>query len=100
MKKYTVITSGMAEADIDDFYDHILYEYKQLDTAIRNRNNIENTIQKLTLLAGVIGPNEYVQAMFGINARHIIYKKMSIIFIIEENDVAYVLRVIASALIH
>jgi len=99
MKTYTVVTSKRAKADIRAFYNCIFYEYKQPDTAIRNRNNIRRTIRKLALLAGTIGANEHIQKMFGAKARHIRYKKMAIIYIVEGN-LAYVKRVIPSALIH
>jgi hypothetical protein len=56
-------------------------------------------IQKLSVYADSVGANEYVQDMFGINVRHIIFKKMAIIFFIED-DIVYIKRVIARALIH
>jgi hypothetical protein len=40
--------------------------------------------------------NEYVQAMFGINVRHITFKKMAIVFLIED-DVVYIQLVISVA---
>jgi hypothetical protein len=60
---------------------------------------MNGTIYKLSFLASSIGANEYVQSMYGVNARHIRYKKMAIIFFIE-GDVVYIKRVIAGALIH
>jgi hypothetical protein len=60
---------------------------------------VNNTIDSLSRLAGVLGYNEYVQAMFGADARHIIYKKVAIIYVVRGETVC-VLRVIPGALIH
>ncbi|MDR0834694.1 MAG: hypothetical protein LBN93_11030 [Candidatus Symbiothrix sp.] len=99
MNKFTVIISPRAKKDIKTFYNHICYEYKQPETAAKNRRYLQNRINQLSWCAGVVGSNEYVQGMFGTNARHIIFKKMAIIFYFED-DYVYVDRVIASALIH
>jgi plasmid stabilization system protein ParE len=99
MDKFTIIISPQAKKDIETFYNHICYEYKQPETAAENRNGLQNRINQLSWLAAAIGTNKYVQSMFDANARHIIFKKMAIIYYLEDGCV-YVDRVIASSLIH
>jgi hypothetical protein len=99
MKKYIISVSVNAIVDIANLNRYISQELKAPDTAAAYIKGVNATIQKLSLLAGAIGTNEYVQNMFGANARHITYKKMAIIFF-TEGDVAYVLHVIAAARIH
>jgi hypothetical protein len=72
---------------------------KASDTAANYIKGLKMIIQKLSVYADSVGANEYVQDMFGINVRHIIFKKMAIIFFIED-DIVYIKRIIARALIH
>jgi hypothetical protein len=99
MKKYTVILSAEAMMDTDDVYNYIANEIKQKETAYRYKAGLIHTIQKLSFYADTTGVNEYVQNMFGVDARRIIYKKTTIIFCIKDDHV-YVKRVIASSMIH
>jgi hypothetical protein len=99
MNTYSISISVKAGEDMSALYRHICYLYKQRQTAIRYIRGLNNTIDSLSWLAGVLGYNEYVQAMFGADARHITYKKVAIIYVVREQTV-YVLRVIPGALIH
>ena len=99
MKTQTLIISEKAKRDINDFYCHIYYAYKQPITAQRNRKELYDRIKRLPFFANAIGKNEYVQKMFGKKARHITYKKMAIIFFVEQETI-YIQRIIASSLIH
>jgi hypothetical protein len=94
-----IIISSQAARDIAAFYDCICYKYKQPNTADKNRRGLQTRISQLSWLADVVGYNEYIQSMFGANARCITFKKMTIIFFVED-DCVYVERVIASSLIH
>jgi hypothetical protein len=100
MKKYTIILAKKAEADMNAFYNYIFYEYKQPLTALRNRIALHKTIQKLSVFAGsiAISQSNYIQALYGPDARHINYKKMAIIYVIH-SDYVLIQRVIPSALI-
>ncbi|MDR2564134.1 MAG: hypothetical protein LBC98_09395, partial [Prevotellaceae bacterium] len=69
------------------------------DASDKYIQGLDDTIEKLSYCAGSIGKNEYVQKMFGEKARHIVHKKMAIIFFVED-DTAYVIRIIAGSLIH
>jgi hypothetical protein len=99
MNKFQIIISLQAKKDIKVFYNHICYEYKQPKTANENRRRLYERIDQLSWLADVVGCNDYVQNMFGVDARHIVYKKMAIIYVIRRN-IVYVKRVIASSMIH
>jgi hypothetical protein len=99
MNAYSISISVQAGEDIKALYYHICYRYKQKLTAIRYVRGVNNTIDSLSRLAGILGYNEYVQAMFGADARHITYKKVAIIYVVR-GETVYVLRIIASAVIH
>jgi plasmid stabilization system protein ParE len=100
MKYFQVITSPKAQSDITDLKQFIKNELKVPETASNYIKGLNATIQKLSYLADIRkGFNPYVQSMFGENAHHVIYKKMTIIYYIE-NDCVYVDRVIATSLIH
>ena len=98
MKKYTIIITKTAQADMRKFHNFICKVYKQKATAKHYRNGILRTARKLAGYAGSLGRNEYVQKKFGMEARHITYKKMAIIYVIKD-DVVYVRRIIPSSLI-
>jgi hypothetical protein len=99
MKTYKIIIFKEAETDIQNTTNYIRNVHKQSKTAIRYRKGLYKTIYTLSFFAGSIGRNEYVQALFGVNARHVIFKNMSIIIFVE-GDFVYVQRVIAASLIH
>ncbi|KAA6303209.1 MAG: hypothetical protein EZS26_000598 [Candidatus Ordinivivax streblomastigis] len=99
MKYFQITVSIKAKRDIADLKRYIKDELKASETASHYIKGLDATIQKLFSLADFIGSNEFVQAMFGRNALHIAYKKMTIVFFIED-DCVYVERVIASSMIH
>ncbi|GAB6010661.1 type II toxin-antitoxin system RelE/ParE family toxin [Viscerimonas tarda] len=99
MNQYFIVISNEAMADIDEIVDYIHNELQEPYTARRYYDGLISAIQKLSLHAGSIGINSYVQAQFGRNVRHIIYKKMTIIYVIC-GDVVYVNRIIPNSLIH
>jgi hypothetical protein len=99
MKKRSVIISKRAKKDIQDFYYCICYLYKQPLTAYRNQIEMYQTIRNLSYRADSTARNEYVQEMFGMDARHIIFKKMAIIYFID-GDYVYIQRIIPSSLIY
>jgi hypothetical protein len=95
----TIITSFQAEMDIKNVTDYIRDIYGSNMTATNYKKGLYKMIDRLSSVASIRAVNPYVQSMFGVNARHIIYKKMTIIYYIED-DCVYVERVIASSLIH
>ncbi|MDR3194268.1 MAG: type II toxin-antitoxin system RelE/ParE family toxin [Tannerella sp.] len=99
MKKLIIAISEEAFDDAAKLAHYIKDELKSPFTADRYMKEIDDAIQKLSFHADSVGANEYVQSMFGINVRHIIVKKMAIIFFIERG-VVYIQRIIAGTLIH
>jgi hypothetical protein len=99
MKDFIISISEEAYADMAKLARYITYGLKSQQTSDKYMAGVDSTILKLSFCADGIGVNEYVQSMYGINARHITYKKMAIIFFIE-GDVVYIKRVIASSLLH
>lgn len=101
MKRYTVALTENARADILAFYDCILHEYKQPLTARRNRTGLYNEIRKLSAYAAsiAVSRSDFIQSLYGPDARRINYKKLAIIFVIE-SDVVYIQRIIPASLIH
>jgi len=96
---YKILFSPKADYDILDLEYYIKNVLKSPITACKYINDLDATIQKLAVFANTIGFNKYVQEQFGINARHINFKKMAIIYLIED-DIVYVLRVIPASLIY
>ena len=98
MKK-NVIVSPAAKTDIARLKAYIKEELKMPETAANYITELKNVVKKLAYYADSIGINKYVQDMFGMNARHITFKKMAIVFFIE-NDIIYIIRVMPSSLIY
>ena len=90
-----------ARADIDKVVNYIAFEVMNEDAAISFYWGIHETIAKLQYLGEVIAYSQqpYIQKRFGMFARTITYKKMTIIFEVI-NGVAYVHRVIPSKMIY
>jgi hypothetical protein len=101
MKRYTIVITAEAKADIEAFYHLICHEYKQPLTARRNRVGVYKKIKHLASYAGSIAFSQYefIQRNYGFNARHITYKKMTIIYLIE-GDYLFIRRVIPSSAIY
>jgi hypothetical protein len=100
MKRYTLVVSERAKADILAFYNCILYKYKQPQTAFRNRIGLYNEIGRLSVHAGSVAVcrNRFIQFLCGPEARRVNYKKIAIIFVIREDTVC-IERVMPASLI-
>jgi plasmid stabilization system protein ParE len=98
MKRFEIAISDTAYADASELACFI-EDLSSTDASDKYMQGLDDTIEKLSYCAGAVGKNEYVQKMFGANARHIVYKKMAIIFFVEDETV-YVIRIIAGSLIH
>ena len=90
-----------ARADIDKVVNYIAFEVMNEDAAVAYRNGIIDTIAKLSYLGELLAYSQqpYIQKRFGMFARTIVYKKMTIIYNVI-NGVAYVRRVIPSKMIY
>jgi plasmid stabilization system protein ParE len=98
MKK-NIIVSPEAKNDIAELKHYIKQELKMPETAAKYIKDLNSVIEKLPNYADSAGTNKYVQIQFGSNARHTIFKKMSIIYFVE-NNIIYIRRVIPSSLIY
>ena len=93
--------SDDAKVDIENLYDYIAFELMNEDAALGYRMGIYDSIAKLSYLGEMLPYSQqpYIQKRFGMFARTITYKKMTIIYNVL-NGVAYVRRVIPSKMIH
>jgi plasmid stabilization system protein ParE len=100
MKRYSIRFSVEVKMDIKGLFNKIAYDYKRPMAAARYRNGLLNAIRQLPTYAGSIAFSryEYIQSRYGPHARHITYKKMTIIYTIINNTVL-IKRVIPSKLI-
>jgi plasmid stabilization system protein ParE len=99
MIAYKVVVSNQVQRDIRRLVRHITIIYGQPKTASLYREGVWNTIRSLSRMAGVRPKNEYVQARYGANARHIRYKNVVIIYVIK-GDQVHVRLLIPSSLLH
>ena len=99
-KKYRVVVSPEAEADMIKIHDYIAYELLAPETAVRYHMGMYDTIQKLSAYADIfaMSGNEFIRRRYGVDACTIRYKKMTIVYNII-GDVVYIRRVMASSLI-
>jgi plasmid stabilization system protein ParE len=90
-----------AEADIDRVVAYIAFEVMNENAAVAFRDDITDTIAKLSYLGEALPYSQqpYIQKHFGMFARTINYKKMTIIYDVM-NGVAYVRRVIPGKIIY
>ena len=90
-----------ARADIDKVVNYIAFEAHNEDAAVAYRNGITDAIAKLSYLGEVIAFSQQpsIQKRFGVFARTITYKKMTIVYEVI-NGVAYVHRVIPGKMIN
>ncbi|MDR2139009.1 MAG: type II toxin-antitoxin system RelE/ParE family toxin [Tannerella sp.] len=98
MKK-RIILSAEAKQDIAELKRYIRHELKMPDTAARYIKELNAVIQELPNHADSVGMNEYIQGMFGFNARHAIFKRMIIIFY-PKNHTIYIRRIIPGSLVY
>jgi hypothetical protein len=99
MTRREIIFSPQADIDMYGVEAYIRDVLKAAATASRYMEGMSNTIQKLSYIADAVGANEYVQDMFGADVRHVVFKKMAVIFY-PEDDTVYILRVIPCSLIY
>jgi len=76
---YQILFSAEADYDMVRLEQHIKEELKAPITAAKYMKDLDNIIQNLTKYADILGTNEFIQAKFGDDARHITFKKMTII---------------------
>ncbi len=100
MKRYHLLFTSEAKTDIDTLYIYIVDELMSPQTADDYIHGIITSIGNLKFSAEAyaINPHEHIQYLYGPNARSITYKKMTIIYSIE-NDNVIIQRIIPGAVI-
>jgi len=100
MKKYQILFKPEARTDMDTLYLYIANELMSPKTADNYIEGIIEEIESLMFIAEIyaINPREYIQRLYGPEARTIIYKKMTIIYNVE-NEIVIIRRIIPSAMI-
>jgi hypothetical protein len=100
MKKYIIVLSDEVVLDMDAVTDYIHRELKAPVTARHYHDGLIRAIMKLLAYADTIAISryEFIQHNYGPNARHITYKKMVIIYLID-GEFVYIQRIIPGSLI-
>lgn len=100
MKKYRILFKPEAKTDMNTLYFYIADELMSPKTADNYIDGIIEKIESLMLTAEMyaINTREYIQQLYGPEARTFIYKKMTIIYNIEGKSVI-IRRIIPSAMI-
>jgi hypothetical protein len=100
MKRYSICFTSEAEINVSTLYNWIKYELHQPFTSDKYIADLKETILQLRVYADAIAfsPYDYIQSRYGPKARHITYKKMTIIYTITD-DTVLIKRVMPSKLI-
>ena len=99
MKKYNIIFSENSTKDIKNLYDYIEITCKSPLTAKGYVYGLRDSNKKLEYSAGSYSvQNDKFFSKYGSHVHRLIYKKMTIIFTLH-NDIAYIHRIMPSALV-
>jgi len=99
MKAYKIVYSQKAIADRDELFDVIRYDFHAPLTAFKYTQELIDTIKKLQFFPEAYSVQTHsFLSQFGTNVRRVNYKKMAIIYTIQ-NDFVYIHRIIAGALL-
>ena len=100
MKKYRIFFKPEAKTDMDALYFYIAGELMSPKTADNYIDGIIEKIESLMFTAEIYAINhrEYIQRLYGPGARTIIYKKMTIIYNVENENVM-IRRIIPSTMV-
>ena len=100
MQKYDVKITNTAFRDIGNTHDYIAYELFEPITADKYIRGIYDAIKKLAYYGASVAvcENEKLLKTYGARVRNVKYKKMAIIYTIEEEKVI-IQRIKAGALI-
>ena len=98
-EKYRVAVSQNAQEDLDDLTNFIAFELKSPITSLRYTNGIIAEMKKLSIHAGSISiSTQRFVLQYGKSARQVSYKKHTIIYTIQGENVI-IEGIVASALI-
>ena len=100
MLKSVVRITDTALQDIENIHDYIAYELFEPITADKYIREIYNVIKHLSFYGASIAVSErdYLLLQYGTTVRNINYKKMAIVYTVENNKII-IQRIMAAALI-
>ena len=100
MRKTVVRISDTALQDIENVHDYIAFELFEPITADKYIRGIYDSIKYLSIYGISIGisDRDSLLAQYGLTVRNINYKKMAIIYTVENNNIM-IQRIIAASLI-
>ena len=100
MRKNVVKITDTALQDIENVHDYIAYELLEPITADKYIRSIYDAIKHLSLygLSIAISERDFLLSQYGSTVRNINYKKIAIIYTIENNEII-IQRIMAAALI-
>jgi len=100
MRKNLVRITDTALQDIENVHDYIAYELFEPITADKYIRNIYDAIKHLSFYgeSAAVNERDFLLSQYGATVRNINYKKMAIIYTIENNEII-IQRIIAASLI-
>ena len=100
MHNYIVIVTNTASQDIDNIYDYIAFELLEPITAEKYIRDIYKAAKHLSFYGASLAVSErdFLLSKYGSTVRNINYKKMAIIYTVENNKII-IQRIMAAALI-
>jgi len=100
MRKYVVRITATALQDIENVHDYIAYELFEPITADKYIRGIYDAIKHLSFYGASIAVSEsnFLLSKYGLAVRNVNYKKMAIIYTVENNEII-IQRIMPAALI-
>lgn len=100
MHKHLVKITDSALQDIEDVHDYIAYELFEPILADKYIRSLYDAIQHLSLYGAsvAVSERESLLSKYGSTVRNINYKKMAIVYTVENENII-IQRIIAAALI-
>jgi len=100
MQEFEILILDEANEDLEDVFAYIAYELKMPDTALTYYLGLLNKIFSLKTSANLFAPNtrEFFTRRYGTEVYTINYKKMVIVYNIDENSVV-IRRVMPASLV-
>ena len=98
-ENYKVIITDSAQEDIDQYIDTIMYTYDAPRTAKRHYDDLYAEFRKIERNPMINSVRYNLSLMkYGFNVRRANYKKMAILYTVN-NDIVYIHRVVAGSMI-
>ena len=100
MHRYPIKITDTALQDIENVHDYIAYELFEPITADKYIRGIYGAITHLSLYGSSVAVNErhFLSSQYGSTVRNINYKKMAIIYTIDNHEII-IQRIMAATLI-